>query len=358
MTVTLHQTRPARMRDERLDKARIILIWLVVLGHMIELFLKANPIFDAAYLYIYSFHMPAFIMLAGMTSPATLSKKAVDSIWAKLIYPLLVFSVLYEGFHFALMGGFSEYISESAPYWILWFLLSLIFWRVSLPLLLKFRFPLLLSLVLAVTAGLIEPVDRTFSLSRTLYFLPFFVLGHTLYSGFYLGRLSINFDSLMARINLISALAFMLILAAVLYAMSPYMSVRMLYGSHPYSTFDSDMTYMMALRAALLVLSMLAALAFMRIASRLPKLPFILPQNTLWIYLWHGFAFVALAHYLKADIAAYTINAPLALCIIAACAPLAWLMCLALSRPFIAQGSDAIMRKIAARTNEAKTKRP
>ena len=342
------------MRDERLDKARIILIWLVVFGHMIEIFLNAHPIFDGAYLYIYSFHMPAFVMLAGMTSPATLSKKAVDSLWSKLIYPLLVFSVLYEGFHFALTGGFSNYISESAPYWILWFLLSLIFWRVSLPFLVKCRFPLLLSLVTALAAGIFEPADRTFSLSRSLYFLPFFVLGHSLYSG----RLSISFDEVMARINLVTAIVFMLLLAAILYLASPYVSVRMLYGSNPYSSFNYSVEYMIALRAALLALSMLAAFAFIRIASSLPKMPFIHPQNTLWVYLWHGFAFVTLAHYFKANIAAHQINAPLAFLIVAASAPLSWLICVALSRPVIAQGSDALVTKLSAKTNKAKKAKP
>ena len=342
------------MRDERLDKARIILIWLVVFGHMIELFLDAHPIFDGTHLYIYSFHMPAFVMLAGMTSPAILSKKAMDSVWAKLIYPLLVFSVLYEGFHFALTGGFSKYISDSAPYWILWFLLSLIFWRVSLPFLLKLRFPLLLSLAVALAAGILEQADKTLSLSRSLYFFPFFVLGHSLYSG----RLSINFDRVMARVNLVTAIAFILFLAATLYLASPYVSVRMLYGSNPYSSFNYSVEYMIALRAALLALSMLAALAFMRIASSLPKMPFIDPQNTLWIYLWHGFAFVILDHYFQANIAAHRINAPFAFLIIAASAPLSWLICVALSRPGIAQGSDALITKLSAKRNRVKKAKP
>ncbi len=52
-------------RNTRLDGIKILLIFLVVLGHCIEPSRYSNPVSGGLYSIIYSFHMPLFIFLSG-----------------------------------------------------------------------------------------------------------------------------------------------------------------------------------------------------------------------------------------------------------------------------------------------------
>lgn len=47
------------------DNARVILIFLVVFGHLISKYVKDEPFLANIYLFIYTFHMPAFILISG-----------------------------------------------------------------------------------------------------------------------------------------------------------------------------------------------------------------------------------------------------------------------------------------------------
>lgn len=47
------------------DNARALLIILVVLGHMSSEFIEHDELIADVYLFIYTFHMPAFILISG-----------------------------------------------------------------------------------------------------------------------------------------------------------------------------------------------------------------------------------------------------------------------------------------------------
>ena len=74
-------------RNELLDHWKLLLIVLVVLGHSIP----GNPILFAA---IYSFHMPAFVFLLGVTSRVRPSWRSQ----AETIVLLVIFQALYLGY--------------------------------------------------------------------------------------------------------------------------------------------------------------------------------------------------------------------------------------------------------------------
>jgi len=98
------------------------------------------------------FHVPAFVFISGMlTKPAAVGND-MQRIVSGILAPLLLFTVLYELLRYFLNGSISGYTKGLAPYWILWFLLSLIFWRIGAPLLLALRWPLLVSLGMALCA--------------------------------------------------------------------------------------------------------------------------------------------------------------------------------------------------------------
>jgi fucose 4-O-acetylase-like acetyltransferase len=139
-------------RNYLLDNAKITLIFLVVFGHSLEL-VTNSPVLKTVYLLIYSFHIPMFVLISGMLTKTELTKKVLFGQVSSLLIPLLVFEVLYELLEFARYDTLSHYTLNLQPYWMLWFLWSLFFWKLLLPVLCCFRFPVIISLIIGVGAG-------------------------------------------------------------------------------------------------------------------------------------------------------------------------------------------------------------
>jgi len=86
-------TTRAKVRDPFFDNAKFLAIVLVVAGHAIES-LRDVPIARSVYLFVYMFHMPAFIIIAGYFSkgfPASSDK--VRKLITQLLVPFVVFQV-------------------------------------------------------------------------------------------------------------------------------------------------------------------------------------------------------------------------------------------------------------------------
>lgn len=153
-------------RDHRLDTAKGILICLVVLGHLLEtVTTPQNTWIRLLLVGIYTFHMPAFIFMAGITSkPQNLSRRI-----ATLVIWLVGFQALYGVFLVALGREFNFFSLK--PYWILWFLLAMIWWTGLTPLIIRLRWTAVAaSVVLSVGSGLVPFVGYPLALSRTLVF--------------------------------------------------------------------------------------------------------------------------------------------------------------------------------------------
>ncbi|MGH3747645.1 MAG: acyltransferase family protein, partial [Micromonosporaceae bacterium] len=87
--------RTERPRVALLDNAKFLLIFLVVVGHAVEL-TPATPTGDAIYVWIYTFHMPAFVLIAGYLSRSfDGSAERVHRLLTTVVAPYLIFWVLY-----------------------------------------------------------------------------------------------------------------------------------------------------------------------------------------------------------------------------------------------------------------------
>jgi fucose 4-O-acetylase-like acetyltransferase len=159
------------------DNARYACIVLVVLGHAIQRLTYDSSIAMALYLAFYAFHMPAFAIIAGYFSKsAPPTRKQMARVITDILVPYVIFELLWTLTKW-LVEGQEVQPNLTKPSWTLWFLLALGIFRLVLPYLALLRWPLLWSVLISVGAGYLSNVDSTFSLSRTLGFLPFFVLG-------------------------------------------------------------------------------------------------------------------------------------------------------------------------------------
>lgn len=172
----LPEARPAR--DPWPDNAKIVLIVLVAVGHLLSKGITDRlPAAHALYVWIYLFHMPAFIFLAGFFSPGRdISAKTLRGIVTRLLAPYLAFTVLYS-VAVSAVGGEGLRVDLVNPYWLLWFLPAMAAWRLLSPIYLNLRWPLAISLAVGLGAGMLDRVAQDFTLSRILALAPFFVLG-------------------------------------------------------------------------------------------------------------------------------------------------------------------------------------
>ena len=169
-------------RDNRIDTLKGILIVLVILGHIL-MQNNVNTLNHAVMGVIYVFHMPLFILISGYLTRHP-SQQTAGEMWrgvANVFIILVIFHVLswimvyfYQGNVLRAMGNF--------PYGVLWYLLSLIYWRIILyytPRALHDRPALHLGIALAlsVLCGLTH-LGNTLSIQRTLNFYIFFLLGY------------------------------------------------------------------------------------------------------------------------------------------------------------------------------------
>ncbi len=162
-----------KSRDTFPDSIRGMAIYLVVLGHFLDSFGGYKPA-EYLYLVIYLFHMPLFVFMSGVFSKPILAEKDYTNIVKQLFLPLVVFNILYKLFVYFYPSGYGY--GPLVPHSILWFLLSLIFWRVFLPLF-RSATGLMLSVAMALAAGYFPAIGYDFSLARTVYFFPFFIIG-------------------------------------------------------------------------------------------------------------------------------------------------------------------------------------
>ncbi len=158
-----------KQRDNVFDNLKAILIILVVFGHIIT-FLGLDGIFIKIDILIYSFHMPLFIFINGYFC------KNFDKIEEKNIktfITFIIFNTLYT-----IMFYDVEIINMLAPIHAYWYLFSMFFWKDLIKYAIKFKYSIILLILLSLYVGTINDINRTFSISRTICFFPFFVIGY------------------------------------------------------------------------------------------------------------------------------------------------------------------------------------
>ena len=176
-------------RNLKIDQTKGVLIILVVLGHFANwqhiLFLMGsetvyNQVLRGMYNSILSFHMPAFIFISGYLSRhiSNLRYKEFDSI----LYPFILFQILNVLFTVITGWGYGYNYNILYPIYQNWYILALFFWRISWPLFKKINKIqlIVLSIIISICSGFVfQSVESGLFLAlyRTLYFLPFFILG-------------------------------------------------------------------------------------------------------------------------------------------------------------------------------------
>jgi fucose 4-O-acetylase-like acetyltransferase len=273
------------------DNARFVAITLVVVGHAILKLIAESDVSYGVYLFIYAFHVPVFVAVAGYFAKSDApGPKQLRRLITDLVLPYLIFEAIWTGIHWVLDGR--PRIDFTTPSWTLWFLLALAMWRVALPYLALLRFPLLISIALSVASGYLPALGGLLALDRTFALLPFFVLGWKL------RQLPLSGLWLEARTRTVwlvraVAVAVFAVLALVIASdMAFWREVkirRVMLFQEAYPSFGYDQWWAGGLRLAAIAVAVLLVFAFLVLMPRRGTWFSPLGQATLYVYLLHTF---------------------------------------------------------------------
>lgn len=270
-------------RDVYFDNAKFILIFLVVFTHLIQPFASDNEVIETLYFFVYTFHMPAFILIAGYFSKKFYRVGYFKDKMQNLVKLYLFFQLAYRLFYFLIQEKASFSWQLTYPEWSLWFLLSLLFWNV----LLRFfsKFPPIVGVLFAITLGLISGyigvIDSFMSISRTFVFFPFYL------TGYYLKR--IHFSWIKEKIPKFASVLLSLFVGFGFIWENDWLNKYWLFGSQPYAHFLENPEYGAIVRLIVYLVSFVTVLSFFTFVPQKHYFFTKWGSNTLYAYLLHGF---------------------------------------------------------------------
>lgn len=225
--------------------------------------------------------MPMFIFISGYFSKKQQWVKFKQGI-IKLLTILLVFEVIN------LVGQlvvYRSFIPFDRPYWTLWYILSLIYWRIFIQLtgerILRYKgLTSIISLLASIIIGLI-PLGYTLSIQRTIVFLPFFLAGYYCRENGYEKVLSVK--------------TYLLIPVLVAgYILTTYMTfngmpvLEIIQGAHHYNQLDVTNLALIFYRMIFMLISASACIMFAKIINLSHPLISQEGSHSLFYYIYHG----------------------------------------------------------------------
>ncbi len=165
-----------KVRDYLFDNLKAILIILVVWGHILASMRSKVDIIKGIYIFIFFFHMPAMVFISGYFSKKL--DKIRNNAFVTIFVPYLILNIINYAFKILILREDYNGIRLFNPTWGLWYLLTLFLWKFFLKDLIKIRYVLPLSMVVALVSGFSKEFSDYMALGRLLCFLPFFLAGY------------------------------------------------------------------------------------------------------------------------------------------------------------------------------------
>jgi fucose 4-O-acetylase-like acetyltransferase len=265
----------AAKRDYYFDNLKFVLILLVVIGHTLEPLYETSLSAKIVYQFIYFFHIPLFVFVTGFFT------KKMDKI-GHLLALYIIFEVLYTLMDFYLHDRSDLNIRFSLPYWMTWYLLAVVLWKIVLPFFIRLRYPIITSSVLAVLAGYAyKDLGYILSSLRAFNFFPFFV------AGYYMKREYL--DYLFRKPVKMASVLILLITFFLLFRYGQYLKCEWLWGSYTYKEMGITEWYAGVYRIAVASVTVVLSAAILSLTPGVKTWVSELGTRTIYPFLLHGF---------------------------------------------------------------------
>ena len=263
-------------RINKYDNLRGLAILLVVFGHMIYI---DNPYSNVIRNMVFLIHLPLLFFISGYFSK--IGDKQVEKSFERILLPYFVFCFIDALINFFLFHTMPEKIFIY-PAFGLWFLLSLFLMKISLPLLDKFKYPILMSIVLFLLFGFINIDTNLLALTRTFKYLPFFLLGY-----YY----KTKYQSKENKIEILNSKWFLLtssiILVIILIFLASHMKFEIFSFATPYNSYDLNSLIELTDRLILTITGIIAVLFLNRVMPNHKGFLTKVGKNSMAVYILH-----------------------------------------------------------------------
>ena len=267
-----------KVETDETENIKVLLIFLVVFNHITAFQLvKVDVIVRYVWYAITIFHMPAFVFMSGY-----LSKKPQDvlkNVKNLLIPYILGYSLTWYAYTW--LGRSMDYELLRPSGTVMWYVLALFIYRLTIEALGKVRFIVPLSIVFALWAGTRPEFTTYLSSSRIVVFFPFFVAGYLWKSDY--TKIVRKFKGKWVLIPISGLL---------LYAIPNFMianeiPIDIFRGNHTYQLSGMDDITGMLIRLLMYLVSFVLVLTFLALIPDV-KLPVtFIGRNTMGIYFFH-----------------------------------------------------------------------
>lgn len=277
----------AKQRDPWFDNAKMTLVTLIVVGHA-WVMLPKNTSTDWLYDFLYSWHVPAFVIITGYLSRSfTWERTRLWSLVKTVVVPYVIFEAALAAFRYYIGNVEFENLFLD-PHWPMWYLSAMFFWRMMTPIFKAMppKVAVGVAVPISLAAGLWA--GDTFDFARVFGLLPFFVLG-----------LSMRPEH-WEQVHRTGTQIFGLISLVGLFLLTHYtdalIETEWLYYRSRYDALEPDNVRATLIRGTLLFLGLAGSLGFYALVPRLKSWFTGLGKATLVVYLFHGF-FILTATY-------------------------------------------------------------
>ncbi|MEU0376894.1 acyltransferase family protein [Streptomyces cyaneofuscatus] len=272
----------AKRRDPYFDNVKYLAIVLVAVAHAWEPVMDGSRATRALYMIVYTFHMPAFILISGYFSRTfDMSSPKVKRLITGVAVPYVLFETAYSLFKRYVDDSPDTSITLVDPLFLTWFLIALFIWRVTTPIWLTLRHPLPVALAIAMLASVSPDIGDDLDLQRVFQFLPFFVLGLLMKPE--------HFQ--LIRRREVRLLALPLFAGALLFAywIAPRMQLGWLYRANSAQEMDAPWWSGAVMSLALFGCALALTIGFLAWVPRRSMWFTVLGAGTICGYLLHGF---------------------------------------------------------------------
>jgi fucose 4-O-acetylase-like acetyltransferase len=281
----------ARVRVPYWDNARFATIALVVIGHAIQRQTADSNNALALYLVIYAFHMPAFAIISGYFSRSgPPGVRQMRKVITDILVPYFIMETIWTVVKFVVEGQAD--VNPTEPSWTLWFLLALAIFRLVLPYIAIVRWPLMWAVVLSVGVGYLANVDSTFSLSRAIGIMPFFILGWKLASWGVADRWFAARARVVWAVRVVALVVLGAWFAAVLLNIEAFRAFELrlwFFYDDSYSGLGQAVWWAGLVRLGLILLATALSAAFFLLIPRRETWYTAFGTATMYVYLLHSF---------------------------------------------------------------------
>lgn len=283
-----------KIYNPHVDNIKYYLIFFVALGHFVDKYSGMSHFFKASSTLIYTFHMPLFVLISGLNAKSnhTYNKKLFNRVVNLIVLYLLIAS--FRTIYYSFLYSSPQSLNLFGPGNFTWYLFSLSIWYLLTPLFLKVdkKKMIGLSFFIALIIGFDKTIGDPLVISRTLSFLPFYLIGLYLsYEKFE----KLNKPSISVKILFI-ALAILITILIFTKSTSftmirPALSLRRSYY------IQGSLRLGLAFRMASYVLAFIMGYAVMLIIPKTKRPYSQLGKRTMTAYLFHDFFVRTFVHF-------------------------------------------------------------